>query len=914
MSNSNEMLYLEPIENVFKKLDTSSDGLSEEEAKKRLELYGKNELTEKKKKSKIIIFLEQFKDFLVFVLIFAALISAFVGEVTESIIIWIIIIANGILGFIQEYRAEAAIDALKEIGALKALVKRAGKKSEISSLDIVPGDIVYLESGDKVPADGRVIKDTNLYVEEAALTGESVPAEKTSQVLSIEGQTTIPVNDQENMMFSSTIVTNGRGSYVVSKTGMDTEVGKIAELIQTQVEMETPLNKKLKKFGKQIGLIILSICILIFVIKLLRQEAIIDAFIISISLAVAAIPEGLPVVVTTTLALGVQRMSKKNAIIRKLPAIETLGSTTKICTDKTGTLTKNEMTVKQLYLNDMNYYVSGEGYEPIGKITDPEGNQVSPQENEVLETHILAGFLCNNAYLMRDEKEKYIIEGDPTEGAFIVLGEKTGLARNETDKKFERIVEYFFDSTRKRMSVVVDDKKSNKEILYMKGAPEIVLNLCDRIYIDGAIRELTEDDRDKILQANDGMAAQALRVLATAYDFCETKTYDCKPKEIEHDLIFIGLVGIIDPARPEAKNAIETSKRAGIDVKMITGDQAITAKAIAKELDIIKDKDEKIILGSQISDLSDEELLDSKVYARVAPEHKLRIVDALQKRGEIVAMTGDGINDAPALKKADIGVAMGITGTDVSKEASSMILADDNFATIVSAVEEGRGIFDNMKKFILFLISCNIAEVLLIFVGILFDFPLPLIAIQILWINLMTDGLPALALSSDPYEPDLMSRKPRDPKRNIIDKRAFTSIIIRAVIITIISLTLYFIALELYAPEWLTLPKESPQLYLPRTFVFSTLLICELLNVYNTRSDRRSFFKVPLLSNKYLLGAVLISLIANFVLIYTPPLANLFQLSPIPLIDWLIIIPLSFLTVAAEEIIKWYWRTHKISE
>lgn len=908
------MLYLEPIENVFKKLDTSSDGLSEEEAKKRLELYGKNELTEKKKKSKIIIFLEQFKDFLVFVLIFAALISAFVGEVTESIIIWIIIIANGILGFIQEYRAEAAIDALKEIGALKALVKRAGKKSEISSLDIVPGDIVYLESGDKVPADGRVIKDTNLYVEEAALTGESVPAEKTSQVLSIEGQTTIPVNDQENMMFSSTIVTNGRGSYVVSKTGMDTEVGKIAELIQTQVEMETPLNKKLKKFGKQIGLIILSICILIFVIKLLRQEAIIDAFIISISLAVAAIPEGLPVVVTTTLALGVQRMSKKNAIIRKLPAIETLGSTTKICTDKTGTLTKNEMTVKQLYLNDMNYYVSGEGYEPIGKITDPEGNQVSPQENEVLETHILAGFLCNNAYLMRDEKEKYIIEGDPTEGAFIVLGEKTGLARNETDKKFERIVEYFFDSTRKRMSVVVDDKKSNKEILYMKGAPEIVLNLCDRIYIDGAIRELTEDDRDKILQANDGMAAQALRVLATAYDFCETKTYDCKPKEIEHDLIFIGLVGIIDPARPEAKNAIETSKRAGIDVKMITGDQAITAKAIAKELDIIKDKDEKIILGSQISDLSDEELLDSKVYARVAPEHKLRIVDALQKRGEIVAMTGDGINDAPALKKADIGVAMGITGTDVSKEASSMILADDNFATIVSAVEEGRGIFDNMKKFILFLISCNIAEVLLIFVGILFDFPLPLIAIQILWINLMTDGLPALALSSDPYEPDLMSRKPRDPKRNIIDKRAFTSIIIRAVIITIISLTLYFIALELYAPEWLTLPKESPQLYLPRTFVFSTLLICELLNVYNTRSDRRSFFKVPLLSNKYLLGAVLISLIANFVLIYTPPLANLFQLSPIPLIDWLIIIPLSFLTVAAEEIIKWYWRTHKISE
>ena len=914
MSNSNETLYLEPVENVFKKLDTTSDGLTEEEAKKRLDLYGKNELTEKKRKSKVIIFLEQFKDFLVFVLIFAALISAFVGELTESIIIWIIIIANGILGFIQEYRAEAAIDALKEIGALKALVKRSGKKREISSLDIVPGDIVYLESGDKVPADGRVIKNTNLYVEEAALTGESVPAEKKFQVLSVEAQKEIPVNDQKNMVFSSTIVTNGRGSYVVTKTGMNTEVGKIAELIQTQEEMETPLNKKLKKFGKQIGLIILSICIVIFIIKVVRQDTILNAFIISISLAVAAIPEGLPVVVTTTLALGVQRMSKKNAIIRKLPAIETLGSTTKICTDKTGTLTKNEMTVKQLYLNHINLYVSGEGYEPIGKIKDSEGNQLSPQENDVLKTHILAGYLCNNAYLMRDEKEKYIIEGDPTEGAFIVLGEKSGLIRKEIDIRYERIVEYFFDSTRKRMSVVVEDKKENKETLYMKGAPEIVLNLCDRIYIDGTIRKLTGDDRAKILKANNEMAAQALRVLATAYDFCEAETYICKPREVEEDLIFIGLVGIIDPARPEAKSAIETSKRAGIDVKMITGDQAITAKAIARELDIIKNQNEKIILGSQISDLSDEELLDSHVYARVAPEHKLRIVEALQKRGEIVAMTGDGINDAPALKKADIGVAMGITGTDVSKEASAMILADDNFATIVSAVEEGRGIFDNMKKFILFLISCNIAEILLIFVGILFDLPLPLIAIQILWINLMTDGLPALALSSDPYEPDLMSRKPRNPKRNIIDKRAFTSIIIRAIIITVISLILYFIALEIYAPGWPTLPKDSPQLYLPRTFVFSTLLICELLNVYNTRSDRRSFFKVPVLSNKYLLGAVLISLIANFVLIYTPPLATLFQLSPIPLIDWFVIIPLSFLTVAAEEMIKWYWRRHKYEE
>jgi len=906
-----EDLYSKSVDYVYDILKTNQDGLSDEEAAKRLELFGKNELTEKKKKSKLILFLEQFKDFLVFVLIFAALISGFVGELTESIIIWIIIFANSILGFIQEYRAEAAIDALKEIGALKALVKRSGTKKEVSSLEIVPGDIIYLESGDKVPADGRIIKDTNLYIEEAALTGESVPTEKTSKTLELEGKTTIPINDQKNMAFSSTIVTNGRGSYVVTNTGMETEVGKIAELIQIQEEIETPLNKKLKKFGKQIGIIILGICIVIFIIKILRQEEILTAFIVSISLAVAAIPEGLPVVVTTTLALGVQRMSKRNAIIRKLPAIETLGSTTKICTDKTGTLTKNEMTIKKLFVNHKQFFVSGEGYEPRGRIIDSENKEINFQENEVLKMHILTGFLCNNASLMRDEKGKYIIEGDPTEGAFIVLGEKIGLKRNEIEERYKRMVEYFFDSTRKRMSVVAKDKNNLKETLYMKGAPEIVLNLCDRIYIDGTIRKLTDDDKRKILEANNSMAAQALRVLATAYDFCETDNYECKPKEIEQDLIFIGLVGIIDPARPEAKSAIETSNNAGIDVKMITGDQAITARAIAEELNILKKENEKIILGSEINDLSDEELLDSHVYARVAPEHKLRIVDVLQKRGEIVAMTGDGINDAPALKKADIGIAMGITGTDVSKEASSMILADDNFATIVSAVEEGRGIFDNMKKFILFLISCNIAEILLIFVGILIDLPLPLIAIQILWINLMTDGLPALALSSDPYEPDIMGRKPRDPKKNIIDKRAFTSIIIRAVIITVISLVLYYIALELYAPGWQTLPKDSPQLYLPRTFVFSTLLICELLNVYNTRSDRRSFFKVPLLSNKYLLVAVSISLILNFILIYTPPIANLFQLSPIPLIDWLIIVPLSFLTVVSEEIIKWYWRKHK---
>ncbi len=901
-------IYFQEIEQVLQQFNTNTDGLTEEEVKKRLITYGANELKEQKKKSKLVIFLSQFKDFLVIVLIFAGLISFIIGELVESIIIWLIILGNSLLGFIQEYRAEAAINALKKIGALKALVKRSGNKKEVSSLDIVPGDIVYIETGDKVPADGRIIKETNLFIDESTLTGESVPVEKTSNVIIENTQREITISEQKNMVFSSTIVTNGRANFVVSRTGMNTEVGKIAELLQTQLELDTPLNRKLKKFGKQISIIILFICVIIFFLKLLRQETILTAFIVSISLAVAAIPEGLPVVVTSTLALGVQRISKRNAIIRKLPAIETLGSTTTICTDKTGTLTKNQMTIKQLFLNQEYYSVSGEGYEPVGNIFDTNSNVVSLESNQDLSTHILTGYICNNASLIKDDNKKYSVEGDPTEGAFVVLGEKVGLTKDEIDKRYERKVEYFFDSERKRMSVVVQDKVKNKEVLYMKGAPEIVLNLCNRILLNGKIQELTREYRSQILEANNEMARQALRVLATSFDFCESDTYECKPTEVEKDLIFIGLVGIIDPARPEAKTAISISKSAGIDVKMITGDQAITAKAIAKELEILSSDKEKIVLGNEINNLTDEELLNSQVYARVTPEHKLRIVNVLQKKGEIVAMTGDGVNDAPALKKADIGIAMGITGTDVSKEASAMILADDNFATIISAVEEGRGIFDNMKKFISFLVSCNIAEILLIFTGILIGLPLPLIAIQILWINLMTDGFPALALSSEPYEPDLMQRKPRDPKENILTKRTFTSIIIRATIITIVSLTLYFYALTIYAPSWQILPKDAPELYLPRTFVFSTLLICELLNVFNTRSERRSLFKISILSNKYLLIAVFVSLTLNFVLIYTPPLATLFQLAPLPPIDWLIIVPLSLLTVASAEIIKWYWR------
>lgn len=914
IKNSEKQDYFDKtVEESFEIINSSEQGLTNEEAQKRLEKFGRNELISEEKESKLKLFFSQFNDFLIIILIFAAVLSAIVGEVIESIIIWSILVANAILGFIQESRAEEALSALKELSALKAKVLRSGEKKDLSSLEIVPGDVIFLEKGNKVPADGRIIKETNFYAEEAALTGESVPAKKSSKPIIPEEDKKVPINDQKSMVFSSTIITNGRAKVLVTETGMRTEVGNIASLIKSQIETETPLNRKLKVFGKQLGIIILAICAVIFVLSIIRGEGILIAFIEAISLAVAAVPEGLPVVVTTTLAIGVMRMAKRNAIIRKLPAIETLGATTVICTDKTGTLTRNEMTIRKIFADFKEHDVTGEGYEPKGNV-EIKGNQISIKKGTTLHELALAGVLCNNADLIKNDKGQYDIQGDPTEGAFVVLGEKLGLESAPLNKRYERTVEFFFDSKRKRMSVVVDDTQSNEHLLYMKGAPEIVLNLCNRIMIDGEIRPITEEDRKKVLEANRKMAEKALRVLGTASDKCEKETYECKPKLIEENLVFIGLVGMIDPPRSEVKDAIAKSRKAGIDVIMITGDQPITAKAIGMELEIISSDDDKIITGQVIDNLEDEELIGCNLFARVAPEHKLRIVNALQERGQIVAMTGDGVNDAPALKRADTGIAMGITGTDVSKEASAMVLADDNFATIVNAVEEGRGIYDNMKKFILFLISCNIAEILLIFIGIIIGLPLPLIAIQILWINLMTDGLPALALSVDPYEDDIMEREPRDPDENIITRRFAVSILSRAIIITIICLILYSLALEVYAPSWQTLDKNAPELFLPRAYVFTTIIICELLNVYNCRSERHSVFQKSLLDNLYLMGAVALSFALNLLLMYVPFLANLFQIAPLAWYDWVLIVPLAFITVGAEELIKFYYRKRVYSK
>ncbi|GAB4310270.1 MAG: calcium-transporting P-type ATPase, PMR1-type [Promethearchaeota archaeon] len=902
--------YDKDVDVVLKELETSPKGLTSEEAERRLVLYGRNELEEKGKVSRWRLFLAQFEDFLVIVLVFAALISAFVGEYVDSIVIWAILIANAFLGYIQESRAEAAIEALKELGAAKATVLRDGLRKDVYSFNIVPGDVVLLETGYKVPADGRIIEETNFRVDEAALTGESTPVSKKAKTLERKGDDPIPVNDQKNMVFSSTIVTYGRATVVVTHTGMNTQIGRIAEMLQTQEEGETPLQRKLGKFGKQLGILILAICGVVFLGNWMRGEDVLTSFLVAISLAVAAIPEGLPAVVTTTLGIGVQRMSKRNAIIRKLPATETLGCATTICSDKTGTLTRNEMTIRRLYVNHQLLEVTGSGYVPTGDVLEPDtGRKVG--SDPTLERHVLAGYLCNNAALALDEKGHHVIQGDPTEGAFVVLGEKMGLKPDEVRERYQRVMEVFFDSKRKRMSVVVQDALSDGELhAYMKGAPEIVLDLCDRIEVNGVVRPITGEDRKKILAANQKMGENALRVLATAYrpvDLTKPLTED----SVESELIFLGLSGMIDPPRKEVKDAVNLCKKAGIKVVMITGDHALTAKAIAKELGIVESDDEPTIVGSDIDALPDSALVDCRVFARVAPEHKYRIVQALQDHGEIVAMTGDGVNDAPALKKADTGIAMGITGTDVAKEASHMILADDNFASIVASVEEGRGIYDNMKKFILFLISCNIAEILVIFIGIMVGLPLPLIAVQILWINLTTDGLPALALGVDPYDPDVMERPPRNPRENIINQRLVVSILVRGIIITIITLGLYYAVLETTVPNWPTLAEDDPALHHPRTYIFATMLICEMLNVYNCRSEKHSVFKISFFSNIWLTLAVLSSVFLTLLVIYVPSMAEVFKLAPLPWYEWFVIVPLSFLTIVSEEIIKWYWRKYK---
>jgi len=729
------------IDETVTNLDSSIEkGLTTSQVNERLIKYGKNEIKEEIHTTALQIFINQFKSFIVMILIIAVIISAVIHHYVDAAVIGVILILNTVLGFIQEYKAEKSIEALKKMASLKAVVIRDGKEQKIDAKELVPGDIIVLETGEKIPADARLIKIVNLEAQEAALTGESLPEAKEEKIF----EETTGVADRRNMVFSGTIITRGRGLAIVTETGMTSEIGKIAGMIQSEKPKPTPLQIKLKKLGEVLGLGAIIISALVFFIGVATGQPVTEMFITAISLAVAAIPEGLPAVVTIALAIGIQKMIKKNALIRKLPSVETLGSTTVICTDKTGTLTHNEMTVRKIFTNNQVISVTGRGYSTSGTFSIKE-QKIDPKQLNLLLT---IGALSNDAKLTGEK-----IIGDPTEGSLIVSAAKAGIIKDELETKYPRLAELEFTSERKRMST--HHNIANKKVIYTKGAPDVVIELCDRIYINGKIERLTPQQKKKILAANELFAKHALRVLGFAY----------KESEIleETNMVFVGLQGMIDPPRLEVKEAIKKCNSAGMKVVMITGDYKATAEAIGRELGLTG----KAIDGQQLEQIHnlEEHIEEISIFARIDPKHKVRIVEALKTRGHIVAMTGDGVNDAPALKKADIGIAMGITGTDVAKEASDMILTDDNFASIVNAVEEGRGIYDNIKKFVRYLISSNIGEILTLFIGLMIGLPLPITALQILWINLVTDGLPALALGVDPKEPDIMERPPRNPKR-----------------------------------------------------------------------------------------------------------------------------------------------------
>jgi len=852
--NMDKAIYSVPLKEVYSVLKSTEGGLSSREALDRLQKYGPNEIKRGKKTSRLKIFLRQFNNFLIYILIAATIVSLFLKEYFDAIIIFFILFMNSVLGYVQEYRAEKSIEALKKLASLKATVMRDGKQLKIDSTELVPGDLILLDVGEKVPADARLISIISLQTQEGALTGESLPVRKEISIVEEKK----PLGDRKNMVYSGTIIVNGKGTAIVSATGMGTEIGKIAHMIQEAKEEIPPLQKKLEVLGKLIGMMVLLICAVVFILGVIRGGELLDTFLIAVSLAVAAIPEGLPAVVTISLALGVERMIKRNALMKKLPSVETLGSTTVICTDKTGTLTKNEMTVRKIFVNNKIIEVSGTGYNPEGRISENAGDLI-----------FKIGVLCNNSKLVK-EKDSWQVYGDPTEGCLITVARKAGLDEEALNKKHPRVHEILFDSARKRMTTV--HKDGEKKLAYTKGAPDIVLKLCEYIQIDGKVRKITEKDRELILKMNDNFSKDALRVLAFAYQDV-TKVH--KLDEAEKDLIFVGLQGMIDPPRPEVKEAINKCKTAGIKVIMITGDYKGTAIAIARELGI----EGRAVDGSELDNINlDREVENIGVYARVNPEHKMKIVRALKKKGHIVAMTGDGVNDAPALKSADIGVAMGIAGTDVAKEASAMILTDDNFASIVNAVEEGRNIYDNIKKFVFFLMSCNLAEVLVLFVAILIGFSdssgkiiIPLIAVQILWINLVTDGIPAIALGIDPPDPSIMKRKPRNPREKILSNDLVLNILLIGVIDTIGVLLLF--------------NYELPDVARARTLAMTLLILLELVVAI---SAIRGQFHTKFFSNRWLYASIALSLALQLILIYTP-INTLFKLAPLTIMDWALI-------------------------
>jgi len=838
-------LSIEAVLSIFR---SSEKGLSDKEVERRLRKYGKNEIKRERKIGVVKIFANQFKSVLILVLIVASLLALALGHTIDGILIIAIVIANAIFGFLQDYKAEKSIEALRKLASPKAKVLRNGEYKVVDAGEIVPGDIVILEMGDVVPADCRVIESENLMVDESALTGESEAVEKISHVIA----KTVSLADMKNMVFMGTNVVSGRGKGVVIATGMQTEMGRIAKTLESIEEEKTPFQKELDSMGKKIGVAVVFIALLIFVLQLLASKlSLVDTFLISVSLAVAAIPEGLPAVVTISLAMGAKAMARRNALLRALPVAESLGSVDVICTDKTGTLTENRMSVKRIWVDDKFIEVRD------GKFLF-NGKQFYSKELEML---LKIGALCNNVKHMEG---KYM--GDPTEVALVISAEKANLRKEELEKRYTRLKEIPFSSERKMMTTV--NRCGNKTFAFSKGAVEVILKKCEKILINGKIVTLSKDMKTRIIKANDSMAKEALRVLGMAY-----KEVKSKENSYESNLIFVGMQGMIDPPRKEVKAAIEDCKNAGIRVIMITGDNKNTAMAIAREIGInCKDA----IVGMEIENMNKEELRDIvekvDVFARVDPIHKYRILNALKENGHIVAMTGDGVNDAPALKMADVGVAMGIRGTDIAKQASDIVLLDDNFKTIRDAVEEGRRIFDNIRKFVNYLLSSNVGEVLvLLFASLLSrfrDIPIPLTAVQLLWINLLTDGLPALALGVDPASKNIMKRPPRKKNEGVID---------RAMLFTIgyIGLSMSIILMFLFCTS---LSDEVRG----RTMIFTAIVVFELVRVQIIRSE----YKNSILSNKYLVLALILSLLLQLLVIYTP-LNILFKTTPLLLEDWI---------------------------
>lgn len=888
-----ELCYNTPAEQLLQQLGVKAgSGLSEEEAKERLARYGPNRLQTTRQKSLFRMFLEQFKSSMVVILLAAAVISGVVGVLEgeglmETFVILAILLINALIGTFQEKKAASSLEALNRMSSPRSKVLRSGQVSVIDSSALVPGDIVVLDTGDIIPADIRLTETVNLKIQESALTGESVPSEKNHAVLEGSG---IPLGDRVNMAFSTGVVTYGRGKGIVVATGMQTEVGKIAHMLQHTEDTETPMGKRLKQLGKVLGYVALGICVVIFLVGLLYGNNWFEMFMMAVSLAVAAIPEGLQIVSTIVLAIGVQRMVKLNAIVRTLPSVETLGSTTVICSDKTGTLTQNKMRVTEGWA----------GGSPIDFRYPPLPGDLGPEEITLLH----ASLLCNDAHLKTAEDGTCETAGDPTETAIVDMAAELKINKNHLETQYPRVGEVPFDSERKRMAVI-NRMETESFRVHVKGGLDEVLDVCTHILLDGKVRTITLQDRDVIAGDNRRMAQGALRVLAVAYKDIKTLPGTIDASNVEKDLVFIGLLGMIDPARPEVVEAVKKCRNAGIRPVMITGDHKVTAMAIAGEIGISLEGD-KAVTGAELEKIPDEELYrdvrDYSVYARVAPEHKVRIVQAWRSHGEIVAMTGDGVNDAPALKQADIGVSMGIVGTEVAKEASDIILTDDNFATIVAAVEEGRRIYDNILKAIQFLLSANVGEVLLIFIASVFNLGNPLSPILILWINLVTDSLPALALSMDPAEKDIMTRRPRDPGKGFFTKGMIFRISYQGITIGLISLAAYLVGFR------------DGGNALGQTMAFAVLGFSQLFHVRNLHSNKRSSFRTGLLSNRSLVGAILISGMLLLTVLTLPGMMRIFGVVRMDTLHWFITGALSLVPILVVELMKWMKINHSKDE